>query len=113
MRARRGQGKIIQKARLQNSADLAGVLAGRIKAATCMIKELDCVALTVNLPDYGLVAGDVGAVVHVYPGMHSYQVEFATFDGRTVAVAKVSASEIRPLGEKEIHHARAFEPAAR
>jgi hypothetical protein len=30
-----------------------------------------------------------------------------------VAVAKVSADQIRPIGDKEIHHARASEPAAR
>ena len=78
-----------------------------------MIKELDCVALTTDLPSHGLAAGDVGAVVHAYGGGHSYQVEFTTFDGRTVAVARVSADQIRPLGEKEIYHARAFEPAAR
>jgi photosystem II stability/assembly factor-like uncharacterized protein len=78
-----------------------------------MTKELDCVALTTGLPDYGLAVGDVGAVVHVYDGGRSYQVEFTTFDGRTVAVAKVSADQIRPLEDQEIHHARAFEPVAR
>jgi Domain of unknown function (DUF4926) len=78
-----------------------------------MIKELDCIALTTDLPDHGLTAGDVGAVVHVYEGGHSYQVEFTTYDGMTVAVAKVAAHQVRPLGSKEIHHARAFEPAGR
>jgi photosystem II stability/assembly factor-like uncharacterized protein len=78
-----------------------------------MIEELDCVALTTGLPDHGLAVGDVGAVVHVYDGGQNYQVEFTTFYGRTVAVAKVSADQIRPLGNKEIHHARVFEPAAR
>jgi Domain of unknown function (DUF4926) len=78
-----------------------------------MIQELDCVALATELPDYGLAVGDVGAVVHVYEGGHSYQVEFTTFDGRTVAVAKASANQIRPLGDKDIHHARAFGPAVR
>ena len=78
-----------------------------------MIKELDCVALTADLPEHGLTVGDVGAVVHVYEDGHGYQVEFTTFDGKTVAVAKVSAGQIRPLGEKEIHHARTFEPAGR
>ena len=29
------------------------------------------------------------------------------------ALAKVSANQIRPLGDKAIHHARAYEPAAR
>ena len=41
------------------------------------------------------------------------KVEFTTFDGSTVAVAKVPANQIRLLGDKEIHHARAFEPATR
>ena len=78
-----------------------------------MIKELDAVALTADLPRHGLELGDVGAVVHVYEGGHAYQVEFTTFDGKTVALAKVSAGQIRPLGDKEIHHARAFAPAGR
>ena len=78
-----------------------------------MIAELDCVALTGNLPEHGLTAGDVGAVVHVYKGGKSFTVEFTTFDGSTVAVTKVSAAQIRPLSRKEIHHARPFEPVAR
>jgi hypothetical protein len=78
-----------------------------------MIKELDCVALTTDLPEHGLAVGDVGAVVHVYEGGQSYQVEFITFEGRIVAVAKVSANQIRTLGNKEIHHALAFEPTVR
>jgi hypothetical protein len=82
-------------------------------SSVSIIKELDCVALAADLPDHGLAVGDVGAVVHVFEGGHSHQVEFTTFDGRTVAVAKGSANQIRPLGDKEIHHARAFEPAAR
>lgn len=78
-----------------------------------MIAELDCVALTENLPEHRLTAGDVGAVVHVGKGGKNFLVEFTTFDGSTVAVAKVSAAQIRPLSRKEIHHARAFEPTAR
>lgn len=78
-----------------------------------MIAELDCVALTVNLPEHGLAAGDVGAVVHVYKGSKSFTVEFTTFDGSTVAVTKVSTAQIRPLSRNEIHHARPFEPVAR
>lgn len=33
-----------------------------------MIKELDSVALTVDLPEHHLAASDVGAVVHVFKG---------------------------------------------
>jgi hypothetical protein len=74
-----------------------------------MIKVLDCVALAADLPDHELAVGNVGAVVHVYEGGHSFQVEFTTFGGRTVAVAKVSANQVPPLGDKEIHHVCAFE----
>ena len=49
-----------------------------------MIAELDCVALTVNLPEHGLEAGDVGAVVHVFKGGNNFTVEFTTFNGSTV-----------------------------
>ena len=77
-----------------------------------MIADLDCVALTVNLPEHGLASGNVGAVVHVYKGGKSFTVEFTTFDGSTVAVTKVSAVQIRPLSRNEIHHARPFEPVA-
>jgi len=75
-----------------------------------MIAELDSVALTVNLPEHGLTARDVGAVVHVYTGGKRFMVEFTTFDGSTVAVTKVSDAHIRPLSRNEIHHARKFEP---
>jgi hypothetical protein len=78
-----------------------------------MISELDSVALTVNLPEHGLTAGDVGAVVHVSKGGKRYMVEFTTFDGATVAVTKVSDAQIRPLSRNEIHHARKFEPVLR
>jgi hypothetical protein len=68
-----------------------------------MIGELDCVALTVDLLKHGLAAGDVGAVVHAYKGGAGFMVEFTTFNGRTVAVTKVSADQIRPLTQNEIH----------
>jgi hypothetical protein len=78
-----------------------------------MIRELDCVALTTNLPGHGLREGDVGAVVHVYKGGKSFTVEFTTFEGSTVATAKVLADQIRPLSRNEIHHARRYEPVGR
>ena len=77
-----------------------------------MIAELDCVALKVALPEHGLAAGDVGTVVHVYKNGHSFTVEFTTYDGATVALAKVAADQIRPLARNEIHHARPFALAA-
>jgi hypothetical protein len=77
-----------------------------------MIAELDSVALTVNLPEHGLAAGDVGAVVHVYEGGAQFMVEFTTFTGSTVAVTKVTGAQIRPLLRDEIHHARKMQTSA-
>jgi hypothetical protein len=74
-----------------------------------MIAELNCVALTTALPEHGLAAGDVGTVVHAYEGDRKFLVEFTTYDGTTVAVAKVSAEQIRALGRNEVHHARSLD----
>ncbi len=71
-----------------------------------IIHEHDCVVLTGDLPDAGLVAGDVGTVVHVHADGAAYEVEFVTMTGRTVAVATVRASQLRPVGRQDICHVR-------
>jgi hypothetical protein len=78
-----------------------------------MIAELDCVALTADLPEYGLATGDVGTVVHVFKGGKTFMVEFTTFSGTTIAVTKIAATGVRPISRKEIHHTRPFEPVVR
>jgi hypothetical protein len=70
------------------------------------IKEHDCVVLTRDLSDENLKAGDVGAVVHIHKGGEAYEVEFVTLAGRTIAVATVEASHLRPVGKRDIHHVR-------
>ena len=71
-----------------------------------MIQELDTVVLVRDRPALGLEAGDVGAVVHVYEGGAAVEVEFVSGSGSTVAVETLSSSEVRPLGAREILHAR-------
>lgn len=70
------------------------------------IKEHDCVVLTKNLPEENLEAGDVGTVVHIHKGGVAYEVEFVTLAGSTVAVATVEASDLRPVGKRDINHVR-------
>ena len=41
-----------------------------------MIKELDSVVLSRDLPEYGLKKGDIGAVVHYYKSGEAFEVEF-------------------------------------
>jgi hypothetical protein len=76
-----------------------------------MIKEHERVVLRTALPHEVLEPGDVGTVVHVYRDGLAYEVEFTTLDGKTAAVVTVEAAQIRPIGKREIAHARALAPA--
>lgn len=76
-----------------------------------MIKELDAVVLAEDLPDKGLARGDVGTVVLVHDA-GGYEVEFMTLDGETVAVLSLAAKQVRPIGRREIAHARALSATA-
>ena len=71
-----------------------------------MIKELDIVALTCSVPEYGLEAGDVGTVVMVYEDGKGFTVEFTTVKGKTIAIATVEADAIRSIDEQEVSHTR-------
>jgi hypothetical protein len=70
-----------------------------------MINELDTVILTTDLLDHGLKAGDLGTVVLLHK-QSGYEVEFMTLDGETVAVVSLSPDQVRPVGRREIAHAR-------
>ena len=57
------------------------------------------VVLTADVPDEGLMAGDVGTIVerHVVPGMEAgYSVEFFDMTGDTVAVVTLPQRLLRP-----------------
>lgn len=70
------------------------------------MKELELAALKDDLPEHGLVKGDIGTVVLVHGGGEGYEMEFATLKGKTVAVVTLSASQVRPINQREIAHAR-------
>jgi len=76
-----------------------------------MIQEHDTVVVNRDLKEAGLIAGDIGAVVHVYEGKDMAEVEFVTGEGSTIAVVTLSFTEIRPIGRREILHARSLETA--
>ena len=75
------------------------------------IKEHDCVVLTKNLPKENLEAGDVGTDVHIHRAGLAFEVEFVTLAGRTVAVVTVEASDVRPIGKRDISHVRELQTA--
>ena len=73
-----------------------------------MIRELDTVVLVHDLEAYGLTHGDVGAVVHCYKDGITFEVEFVTGEGSTIAVLTLSQQDIRPMHAQEILHVRAL-----
>jgi hypothetical protein len=68
--------------------------------------EHERIVLKSDLPEYGLQAGDVGTIVHVYKGEQAYEVEFVALTGKTVAVVTVPSAQARTVQEHEITHAR-------
>lgn len=73
--------------------------------------EHERIVLTEDLSEYGLQAGDVGTIVHVYSGSQAFEVEFVALTGKTVAVVTISSDKARAVREDELTHARAL-PAA-
>lgn len=57
------------------------------------IRELDTVVLLRDIPEAGLRAGDLGAVVHAY--LNAFEVEFVGPSGRTTALRTLSAHDVR------------------
>lgn len=71
-----------------------------------MIREHERIVLNVGVPAEGLEAGDVGTVVHIYRDGLAYEAEFITLEGKTAAVVTLEAAQVRPVGKREITHAR-------
>lgn len=71
-----------------------------------MIKELDTVVLDVDLPEPGLKRGDIGVVVLAHRASEGYEVEFMALDGETIAVVTLFSAQVRPVGHREVPHAR-------
>jgi len=71
-----------------------------------MIKEHDRVVLLKDVPEEGLRAGDVGAVVYIYRHGEAFEVEFMTLDGRTVAIVTLPASHVRAISNRDVTHVR-------
>jgi hypothetical protein len=76
-----------------------------------MMQELERVALTEDVPEHGLRAGDIGMIVHVYGDHKGYEVEFVTLSGDLIALVSVYPNQIRPLENDEIASARRVKTA--
>jgi len=71
------------------------------------MKPHDTVVLRRPLPDVGLEAGDVGAVVHRH-GEDAFEVEFVSGEGKTVALVTLRAEDLRPVSAGDMLHVRSL-----
>lgn len=76
-----------------------------------MIKEFEQAVLTIDLPDDGLVAGDVGTVIDITTDDKSATLEFFNFAGETVKIVSVHMEDLRPVSANEVMHARPVKSA--
>ena len=74
-------------------------------------RTLDTVVLNKDLPEHGLKAGDLGAVVHVYEP-DGLEVEFVTASGRSEAVLTLRASDVRHVEDSDIVAVRRLKRSA-
>jgi hypothetical protein len=72
-----------------------------------VLQETDMAVLTVDLPEYGLKAGDVGTVVFVHRQL-GFEVELMTLGGETLAVTSLQAAQVRPISTREVAHVRSI-----
>jgi hypothetical protein len=63
--------------------------------------QLDTVVLRRDVPEHGLRAGDLGAVVEIY-GEHGLEVEFVHASGQTRALVTLKVTDVRPVAGNDM-----------
>ena len=74
-----------------------------------MIQEFAQVGLEVDVPEYGLIAGDVGTVVDMTNNGEGVTLEFFNFAVETVAIVPLYKKNVRTLNANEVIHARVMD----
>ena len=59
-----------------------------------------------DFPEHGLVADDVGTVVHRYGDGSAFEVELLR--GTTIAVVTVERGDVRPMHGQDVLHVRSL-----
>lgn len=65
-----------------------------------MIKELDSVVLSCDLPNHRFKRGNIGAVVHCCKIGEAFEVEFIAGQGETAAVVTLNIEHVRLMQNK-------------
>jgi hypothetical protein len=72
-------------------------------------QELECVVLKRDLPEFRLVAGNIGTVVLVYP-QDALEVEFVDREGDTVALLTILDRDVRVATREDFEEQVEIEP---
>ena len=72
-------------------------------------RELETVVLVRDVPEAGLCAGDLGAVVQVY-APDALEVEFVTAAGQTQALRTLTPEDLRPVRDDDLLAVRPVGP---
>ncbi len=75
------------------------------------IELLEAVVLKRDLPEYGLRAGDLGAVVELYEP-DGLKVEFVTASGKAQAVVTLGVGDVRKLEPSDMIAVRRLQPVS-
>jgi hypothetical protein len=67
---------------------------------TTVFRELDAVVLTHDIPEAGLRAGDLGAIVMLHTASE-FEVEFAVASGHSQAVLTLAAEDVRAVRDDD------------
>jgi len=73
-------------------------------------QELETVVLVHDIPEAGLKAGDLGAIVQIY-SPEAFEVEFVTAAGGTQALLTLKTIDIRAVRENDLLAVRPATPA--
>lgn len=66
-----------------------------MSAMSSEFKQFEVVALTRDIPEHGLKAGDTGTVLELLTKPHkAYEVEFIDKDGRTIALVALKSEQL-------------------
>jgi len=76
-----------------------------------MFNELETVVINKDIPEYGLIRGDIGAIVHIYENSSVVEVEFVSGEGSSEGVLTLSKEDLRPIANDEILHVRELHSA--
>ena len=61
----------------------------------------DTVVLLRDLPEHGLRAGDLGAIVYIHE-LRALDVEFVTASGRTTALVTLKREDVRAVADNDL-----------